>query len=115
MVLVVAGQFDEAKALALVQKYFGSIPRPERKLDTTYTEEPPQDGERSVTLRRVGDVSAIGVAYHTPPASHEDLPALQVLANILTTEPAGRLYKSLVETKKVTSVFASAVRNTIRA
>ena len=108
VVLVVAGQFDEAKALALVQKYFGSIPRPERKLDTTYTEEPPQDGERSVTLRRVGDVSAIGVAYHTPPASHEDLPALQVLANILTTEPAGRLYKSLVETKKVTSVFASA-------
>ena len=64
--LIVAGKFDEAKALELVQKYFGAIPRPERKLDTTYTEEPPQDGERLVTLRRVGDVGAVGVAYHIP-------------------------------------------------
>ena len=67
VVLVVAGQFEEAKALELIQKYFGAIPRPERKLDTTYTEEPPQDGEREVTLRRVGDVGAVGLAYHIPP------------------------------------------------
>src|SRR5437667_8380855 len=60
IVLVVAGRFEEAKALDLVQKYFGAIPRPERKLDNTYTEEPPQDGERMVTLRRVGDVGAVG-------------------------------------------------------
>jgi zinc protease len=108
VVLVVAGQFDEARALALVQKYFGSIPRPERKLDRTYTEEPAQDGERLVTLRRVGDVAAIGVAYHIPPAAHEDATALQVLANVLTTEPSGRLHKALVETKKASGVFASA-------
>src|SRR5438105_11929764 len=31
IVLIVAGKFDEAKALGLVQKYFGAIPRPERK------------------------------------------------------------------------------------
>ena len=59
IVLIVAGKFDEAKALALVQKYFGAIPRPTRKLDTTWTEEPAQDGERQVTLRRVGDNGAI--------------------------------------------------------
>ena len=54
VVLIVAGQFDESKALGLVQKYFGAIPRPQRKLDTTYTEEPAQDGERTVT-GRVGE------------------------------------------------------------
>ena len=43
VVLVVAGRFEEAKALGLVQKYFGAIPRPERKLENTYTEEPPQE------------------------------------------------------------------------
>src|SRR5207247_1407188 len=100
VVLVVAGKFDEAKALALIQKYFGVIPRPQRKLDNTYTEEPPQDGERVVTLRRVGDVAAVGVAYHVPAGPHEDSECLQVLANILTTQPSGRLYKALVETKK---------------
>jgi zinc protease len=108
VVLVVAGRFDEKKALDLLQKYFGAIPRPERKLEITYTEEPAQDGERSVTLRRVGDVAAIAVAYHIPAAAHPDLPALQVLANILTTQPSGRLYKGLVETKKAASAAAFA-------
>ena len=54
------------KALELIEKYFGPIPKPTRKLDTTYTEEPPQDGERSVTLRRVGDVGLVGAVYHVP-------------------------------------------------
>src|SRR5579864_8684189 len=53
VVLIVAGKFEEARALALVEKHLGSIPRPARVLDATYTEEPPQDGERTVTLRRV--------------------------------------------------------------
>ena len=108
VVLIVAGQFEESKALELIQKYFGAIPQPERKLDTTYTEEPPQDGEREVMLRRVGDVGAIGMAYHIPAGSHEDSAALAVLANILDSQPSGRLYKALVESKKATSVSANA-------
>ena len=108
VVLVVAGHFDEAQALGVIQQSFGVIPRPERQLDTTYTEEPPQDGERLVTLRRVGDVGAVGVAYHIPAGPHEDVAPLQVLANILSTPPSGRLHKSLVETKQATQVFVSA-------
>ena len=64
--LVVAGRFDEKKALDLIARYFGALPRPESKLDTPYTEEPAQDGERIVTLRRVGDVGVVGVLYHIP-------------------------------------------------
>jgi zinc protease len=108
VVLVVAGQFDEAKALALVQTSFGAIPRPQRKLDATYTEEPEQDGERLVTLRRVGDVGAVGVAYHIPAGPHDDWVPLQVLANVLSSQPSGRLYKALVETQRATRVHASA-------
>jgi zinc protease len=108
VVLIVAGQFDEAKALALVQTYFGAIPRPQRRLDTTYTEEPEQDGERLVTLRRVGDVGAVAVAYHIPAGPHPDWVPLQVLANVLSSEPSGRLYQALVETQKATRASASA-------
>ncbi len=107
VVLLIAGQFEPPKALELVQKYFGAIPKPTQKLDATYTEEPEQDGERTVTLRRVGDVGEVGAAYHIPASSHEDSAALQVLANILSSQPSGRLYKALVETKKATSAFAS--------
>src|SRR6185369_5632943 len=70
----------------------------------TYTAEPTQDGERSVTLRRVGDVQALAVAYHVPAGSHPDAAAVEVLAEILGDTPSGRLHKALVETKKATSV-----------
>jgi zinc protease len=110
VVLVVAGKFNETKALESVQKHFGSIPRPTRKLDATWTEEPAQDGERSVTLRRVGELPAVGLAYHIPAGPHEDTAALQVLASILSTRPSGRLHKALVETKKATGASAFAGR-----
>ena len=92
IVLVVAGKFELTNALAMVEKHFGPIPRPERKLATTWTEEPPQEGERSVVLRRVGDVSVVAAAYHVPAGPHEDSASLQVLANILSTQPSGRLF-----------------------
>ena len=106
VVLIVAGKFDEAKALALVEKYLGSIPKPTRKLDATYTEEPPQDGERTVTLRRVGAVGSVGVAYHVPSASHADWAPLNLLGGIISQSPNGRLYKALVESKLATNASA---------
>ncbi len=107
--VVVAGKFDEAKALILVQKHFGSIPKPTRELPKTYTEEPPQDGERLVTLRRVGDVGAVGVLYHIPAGRHEDFPAMEVLTSTMSTAPTGILYKKLVETKLATSAGGFAM------
>jgi zinc protease len=106
--LVVAGRFDERKALEYITKYFGALPRPDRKLSATYTEEPPQDGERLVTLRRVGDVGLVGLVYHVPAASHAEFPAVEILADVLGAEPSGRLYKAVVETKKATTVSAEA-------
>src|SRR6476620_3819785 len=50
-VLLVAGKFDEAKALALVAKYFGAVPRPKRSLPPLWTVEPTQDGEREFLVR----------------------------------------------------------------
>ena len=79
--LIVAGRFDEPKALELIEKYFGALPKPKRKLDKTYTEEPPQDGERSVTLRRVGELGLVGLCYHVPAGGHPDNAVLDVLAN----------------------------------
>jgi zinc protease len=108
VVLVVAGNFKDAKALELVTKYFGALKKPERELDATYTEEPAQDGERAVTLRRVGTVGVVDAAYHIPAGAHGDFAAVEVLAAILDSEPSGRLYKGLVTAKKATRVSADA-------
>ncbi len=103
-VLVVAGKLDEAKTLGWIKETFGAIPKPARTLTPTYTEEPVQDGERDVTLQRVGDNQVLMMAYHVPAGSDPDSAAVDVLTAILEEAPAGRLYKALVESKKAISV-----------
>lgn len=106
--LVVAGKFEPETALKLANKYFGPMPKPERKLENTYTEEPAQDGERIVTLRRVGDVAVVGSVFHIPSGPHPEFAAVDVLESVLTQAPSGKLYKALVETKKAASVTGGA-------
>ncbi len=110
LMLVIAGKFNEEKALELVQKYFGSLKVPDRKLPKTYTEEPIQDGERLVVLKRNGDVQMAGVAYHVPAAASDDYAAVQVLVNILGDEPSGPLYKKLVKTELASSAGTMAFK-----
>lgn len=107
-VLVIAGKFDEKKALQYVQQYFAPIPKPTRVLQPPYTVEPPQDGERNVMLRRTGDIQYIGMGYHTPSFADKDYPANDALLQILTNDPSGILYKRLVETKMATGVYGYA-------
>ncbi len=102
-VLTVAGKIDEAKTLQMISQYFGKIPKPVRKLPKTHTVEPTQDGERFVEVRRTGDVQLLMAAYHIAPGSHADYPATEVLTEVLTSEPTGKLYRNLVETKKASS------------
>jgi len=116
-VLVVAGKVDEKKILQLISDKFAKIPKPVRSVERgnmlygTYTEEPVQDGERSVTLRRTGDVQMAMIGYHIMPGSHPDFAATAVLAEALAGRPNGRLYKALVDTKKATSTSGNASRN----
>ncbi len=107
-ILMVAGKIDEEKTLALVNQYFSPIPKPTRVLPQTYTTEPVQDGERFVEVRRVGDVQMAMAAYHIAPGAHEDYAPTEVLTELLTAEPYGRIYKNLVETKKASSQFGFA-------
>lgn len=111
IMVVVAGKFDKEQALELCNKYFGSLKRPTRELEKTYTEEPVQDGERLVTLRREGDVPLVGAGYHFPSAGNEDFAAAQVLATILGMEPSGRLYKQLVEPGLASSVSTFTIKS----
>src|SRR4051812_15946756 len=95
--LIVGGKFDEKKTLAWITNYFEKIPKPSRVIQPSYTVEPPQDGERYVELKRNGDISFIGMAYHTPSYSDADYVANDAVINILTNDPSGIFYKALVQ------------------
>jgi zinc protease len=106
-VLLIAGRFDEARALQLVAKHFGPLARPTRTLPNFYTQEPTQDGERTVTLRRIGDNQIVAALYHVAAGSHPDYPAIDVLVQILGDTPAGRLHRALVRKGLASSTWGA--------
>ena len=108
--LIVSGKFNQKQVLAWVAESFGSLKKPLRvgpmALPTTYTLDPTQDGERSITLRRKGGVPLVYAGYHIPPAAHPDFAAMELLGLILGDTPAGRLHQRLTEKQLAASTFA---------
>jgi zinc protease len=107
--LIVGGKFDEKKTLALIGRYFGKIPKPTRVLTQPYTVEPVQDGERYVELRRNGEVSYVGMAYHTPAYADKDFAANDAVQQILLNDPSGYFYKAVVESKLAANLFGYSI------
>ncbi len=103
--LVVAGKFDPGAVLGWVAQYFGPLPRPQRVLVPTYTVDPAQDGERTLTVRRKGGAPFVLAAWHAVAAADPDYIAAQALASLLGDAPSGRLHKRLVEGQLAASTF----------
>jgi len=99
VVLIIAGKFEPAKALALSRKHLGAIPRPKRILKAAHTEEPAQDGERLVVLRRVARSGRSARLPH-PGRPHADWAPLSLLAGILTQQPNAGFTRRLSRPKR---------------
>jgi zinc protease len=95
-VVVIVGDVAAADALRLVRRYFGpikAIPKP----PGIHTVEPPQRGERRVTVRRSGSLPMALIAWKAPAGRDPDTYALDVLAGVLGEGRTSRLYQALVE------------------
>ncbi|MYM84829.1 insulinase family protein [Duganella sp. FT50W] len=108
-VLLVAGKFNPAQTLSWITKSFGAIPKPKRTLPPFWTVEPTQDGERSFTVRRKGDVQIVALGYKIPSALQADSDALSFMSEILGDEASGRLHKQLVESGKAAQVYSFGI------
>ncbi len=111
----VAGAFDRAGALALVDTHFGAIPAgPEAAPDApeplvhrdAVTREPEQRGERRVTVRQAGELGAVLLAYKAPAGLDEAADALDVLTQVLAAGKSGRLFRALTDAGLSTSASA---------
>jgi predicted Zn-dependent peptidase len=96
---ILVGDFDPAAALAMAEKYLGSIPAGKRPAPEMITSETHQLAEK----RFYGEAEtnpAITLRWHTVALVHKDVPALEVLAQALSSN-TGRLYRNLVLDKKL--------------
>ena len=93
--LIVVGDLDEAAVRQSIDHYFAGIARgaaPPRD----YPQEPAQTAERDATLALNVALPVVVGGYHIPAAHDADVPALQVLATILSAGESSRMYRRLV-------------------
>ncbi|HEY0408072.1 MAG TPA: pitrilysin family protein [Pyrinomonadaceae bacterium] len=125
---ILVGDFERAGALELINKHFGAIAASKEPIPQVYTEEPQQQGERRLLIRRAGELALVQVAFHTPgvlgqmnvlshdelakradaPPESNDTYPLVMLAAAMSNGVTSRLYQALVEKELAVDVRANA-------
>lgn len=112
--IVAVGDFHESEVLGKIDEQFGRIPAGEPAAPV-FSVEPPQEGERRVTVTRPGGAPLLYIAYHIPNATHADLAALAILDALCSGGKAlghaavslgrsSRLRRALVDTGRASAV-----------
>ena len=105
-VVAVVGDVDPEEILGWARSYLGPLP-PGEEPEPVLAVEPPQRGERRVTVRFDAEPQ-LRVAWHVPATVHPDAPALAVLNTLLVGGRTSRLHRRLVlEDRLATGVFGS--------
>jgi predicted Zn-dependent peptidase len=100
-VLVIAGDFDSTATLAMVEKYFGRVPKARKPVPRDIPVEPPQTAERRLTVYEDVPLPAVVVAHHITYDGHPDSYPLHIVNKVLSDGDSSRIYKSLVYEKRL--------------
>ena len=104
MIVSVAGDLDPAKAMPIIEKYFGRIPSGPKPVEY-FTGEPPQNAERQVVLRDPSQPFYIE-GYHRPDYRDPDDNVYDAITDLMSNGRTSRLYRTLVRDKKVAAFAA---------
>ncbi len=95
--LSIAGDIDIAETKALIEKYFGEIPRGKVEIKRNEIVELPLGGEVRDTVLDNIQLPGIFTAYRMPPQTDADAYALTMLTQLLSSGRSSRLYKKVVD------------------
>ena len=100
--LIVAGNFDTPRLKALVDQYFGAIPKRARPVSLTIEgEEPARTAPREIVATAPNvPLPVVGSLWKVPGAGHPDIAALEVLDAVLSSGDNSRLHEALVRSGK---------------
>ena len=89
---------ESAESLALVKKYFDRVPKARHSVPRDIRREPPQTGERRVTITEDQNwpLPAVIVAYHITYDGHPDAYPLHIAAKLLSDGQSSRIFRRLV-------------------
>lgn len=111
-ILVVTGDVKAKTVFDEAEKAFGSIENTAEIPEVKFVE-PEQDGAKRVTIHKDSEVEMVAITFHIPDFKNEDQSSLSVISEILYSGKSSRLYKELVDKKRlVNSVYAYNMENT---
>jgi zinc protease len=109
-IVVLVVDFETGAIMHKVERFFGDLPVGPQ-IPKFRAEEPEQQGERRLVVRRPGPAEYVQIGYHTPDCRHRDFAALVLLDAVLSgakgmgfgggaqTHRSARIYRGLVETQ----------------
>ena len=100
-VLVVAGDIDINKTKKMVEEYFGPIPRGEEIERVSIKEDPIEEELKAEAFDSNIQIPAIITAYRTPSFRSRESRVLDMISTYLSNGPSSKLYKRLVDEKKM--------------
>jgi len=103
----VVGDVKFAEVMALLERYFGDIPR-QPEPEPVVTVEPVQKGERRSTVKYPDlQVPQVAVSYHRPAVGHPDFYVLDVITGVLSGGNSSRLPRDLLYRGQVGQVSSN--------
>ncbi len=95
-VAVLAGDFDAPRALDLINKYLGRVPKAAKPVARDIPSEPKQTKERRATVEDNVPLPAVVVAYHITFDGDPDSYPLHIASKVLSDGESSRIYSKLV-------------------
>jgi zinc protease len=111
-ILVVVGDFEPAKTLDLIKKYYGPV-KASTPPPAVTTTEPPQMGPKTVLIRKEAQAPSFMVVWHAPNAKDPDYLPLAILARPLLEGESSRLYRRLVREEQLAIRVGGGPQETI--
>lgn len=110
-ILMVTGDVNPKDVFKKAKKAFGKI-KNKAKIPEFKFVEPEQDGAKRILVKKDSEVEMLAITFHIPDFQHKDQVTLSVISEILYSGKSSRLYKDLVEEKRlVNSIYAYNMEN----
>ena len=110
-IVIVTGDVKAEDVFELTQKRFDKIQN-KKDIPEVHQVEPKQDGAKRVVVYKESEVEMLAMTYHIPNFQHKDQPALSAISEMLSSGKSARLYKTLVNEKRLANqIYAYNMEN----